>query len=344
VENKLPTTILNKIGRNLYLKENHPICIVKNKIYDFFGKEYKYPVFNNPIVSTKNNFDDLLIPIDHPGRKETDTFYTSLNNVLRTHTTAHQTELLKQGIKKFIVTGDVYRRDTIDASHFPVFHQVEGVNILGNVSDEIVIEHLKDTLSGLIKHLFGNDIKYRFVDEYFPFTQPSFEVEVEYHGKEMEVLGSGVIHKQIIKNCELGEQNGWAFGMGLERLAMIFFDIPDIRYFWSEDERFLSQFKLGEFTKFQTYSKYPLANRDISMWIPSDFEDNYFYDLVRDNGKDLIEEVTLGETFTHPKTLKQSKLFHLSFRSLEKTLIGEEIDEVLNKIKKEVILKGCEIR
>lgn len=343
-ESKLPITIANKIGANLYLKENHPICIVKNKIYDFFGEEYQYPVFNNPIVNIKNNFDDLLIPVDHPGRRPTDTFYISSELVLRTHTTAHQTELLKAGVKKFICTGDVYRRDTIDASHFPIFHQVEGVNILGDVSDNYVIQHLKDTLSGLIKHLFGNDVKYRFVDEYFPFTHPSFEVEVEYHGKEMEVLGCGVIHKDIMKNCGLEGQNGWAFGMGLERLAMIFFDIPDIRYFWSDDSRFLNQFKKGQITKFQPYSKYPSATRDISMWVPEGFEDNYFYDIVRDCGNNLVEEVSLGETFTHPKTLKTSKLYHISYRSLDRTLTGEEIDLIQSQIKNQATEKGCEIR
>lgn len=344
IENKIPETVLKRIGKNLYLDKNHPICIVKNKIYDYFGKDYEYPIFNSPFVSVKNNFDDLLIPSDHPGRKDTDTFYTSQNTVLRTHTTAHQSELLRKGVKKFIVTGDVYRRDTIDASHFPIFHQIEGVNLLGDVTDQIVIEHLKDTLSGLIKHLFGNDVKYRFVDEYFPFTDPSFEVEIEYHGKEMEVLGCGVIHKQIIKNCNLENENGWAFGMGLERLAMIFFDIPDIRYFWSEDSRFLNQFQEGQITKFQSYSKYPPMTRDISMWVPTEFEDNYFYDLVRDIGGDLIEEVSLGEVFVHPKTQRVSKLFHLSFRSLEKTLTSEEIDNVLLQIKEGVVKKGCEIR
>jgi len=342
--NKLPDTILNKMGKYLYLQSNHPICIVKNTIYNFFGKDYHYPVYEDPIVSIKNNFDDLLIPVDHPGRRPTDTFYVSSEKVLRTHTTAHQTELLKAGVKKFICNGDVYRRDTIDASHFPIFHQVEGVNILGDVSDEVVIEHLKDTLSGLIKHLFGNDVKYRFADEYFPFTHPSFEVEVEYHGREMEVLGSGVIHKEILKNCGLEGQNGWAFGMGLERLAMIFFDIPDIRYFWTEDERFLNQFKAGQITKFEPYSKYPSATRDISMWVPEGFEDNYFYDIVRDCGNNLVEEVSLGETFTHPKTLKTSKLYRISYRSLDRTLTGEEIDLIQSQIKNQATEKGCEIR
>ena len=154
-----PQSIRERFGKLLYQNPNHPICIVKNQIYNFFDGYDKFE-FKNPLVSIENNFDNLLIPKDHPGRRKTDTFYSENDSyVLRTHTTAHQTELLKAGIKKFISTGDVYRRDTIDASHFPIFHQVEGVNILGNVSDEQVIEHLKDTLSGLIKHLFGNDVK-----------------------------------------------------------------------------------------------------------------------------------------------------------------------------------------
>lgn len=339
-----PQSIRERFGKLLYQQQNHPICIVKNQIYNFFDG-YEKLEFQNPMVSIGNNFDNLLIPSEHPGRRETDTFYSSNKNyVLRTHTTAHQTELLKAGVKKFICTGDVYRRDTIDASHFPIFHQVEGVGVLGDVSDGIVVEHLKDTLSGLIKHLFGNDVKYRFVDEYFPFTHPSFEVEVEYHGKEMEVLGCGVIHKDIMKNCGLEGQNGWAFGMGLERLAMIFFDIPDIRYFWSEDSRFLNQFKKGQITKFQPYSKYPSATRDISMWVPEGFEDNYFYDIVRDCGNNLVEEVSLGETFTHPKTLKTSKLYRISYRSLDRTLTGEEIDLIQSQIKNQATEKGCEIR
>lgn len=344
VSKNIPHSIKDKIFKELYLQENHPICIVKKQIESFFGDEYKKTVFRNPVVSIQNNFDELLIPLNHPGRQETDTFYLTSDKVLRTHTTAHQTELLKKGVTKFIVTGDVYRRDTIDASHFPIFHQVEGVNILGEVSDKVVVEHLKDTLSGLIKNLFGNNIEYRFVDEYFPFTTPSFEVEVKYNGKEMEILGSGVIHKTIMKNCGLEGQNGWAFGMGLERLAMIFFDIPDIRYFWSEDERFLSQFKSGQITKFQPFSKYPAVKRDISMWVPDGFNDNYFYDLVRDAGGNLIEEVSLGETFVHPKTGRTSKFFNLLFRSLERTLTGEDVDVIINSIKEQATLKGCEIR
>ena len=132
--------------------------------------------------------------------------------------------------------------------------------------------------------------------------------------------------------------------MGLERLAMIFFDIPDIRYFWSEDSRFLSQFKEGQITKFQTYSKYPPVTRDISMWVPEGFEDNYFYDIVRDCGNNLVEEVSLGETFTHPKTLKTSKLYRISYRSLDRTLTGEEIDLIQSQIKNQATEKGCEIR
>lgn len=119
----------------------------------------------------------------------------------------------------------------------------------------------------MAKHLFG-DVPMRWNSEYFPFTDPSFELEVEFNGQWMEVLGCGVIHREVLINAQRAEDFGWAFGLGLERLAMVLFDIPDIRLFWSEDERFISQFKDGKVTKFQPYSKFPLCYKDVSFWLP----------------------------------------------------------------------------
>ena len=129
---------------------------------------------------------------------------------------------------------------------------------------------LKQVLTGLCKHLFGQDIEMRWNSDYFPFTDPSFEVEVKYMGQWLEVLGSGVIHDQVLTNAGISvhDKIGWAFGLGLERLAMILFAIPDIRLFWTQDERFLSQFREGTITKFEPYSKYPPCYKDVSFWIP----------------------------------------------------------------------------
>lgn len=122
-------------------------------------------------------------------------------------------------------------------------------------------------MSGLAIHLFGN-VEMRWKEDFFPFTEPSFELEILFNGKWMEVLGCGVIHNQVMKNAHKGDQMGWAFGLGLERLAMVLFSIPDIRLFWSTDERFTSQFKPGQMTKFVSFSKYPPCTKDVSFWLP----------------------------------------------------------------------------
>lgn len=149
---------------------------------------------------------------------------------------------------------------------------MEGVRLFDkrNMSKEDVENDLKQLLTGLCKHLFGQDIEMRWNADYFPFTTPSFEVEVKYMGNWLEVLGSGVVHDQVLVNAGINpdEKVGWAFGLGLERLAMILFSIPDIRLFWTRDNRFLSQFKNGEISTFEPYSKYPPCYKDVSFWIP----------------------------------------------------------------------------
>lgn len=336
--NNIPESIKNKIGKNLYKIPNHPICIIKNKIYDYFStKEHLEEL--SPYVNIKSNFDDLLIPEDHPSRSQSDTFYLNKDIVLRTHTSAHQTQFLKEGRYNFLVTGDVYRKDEIDAFHYPIFHQMEGVQILGKKLDEnSVCDIIKKELGGLIEYLFpGNE--YKFVDTYFPFTQPSCEVEVFLNGKWIEVLGAGVIHEKIMENCKLKHVSGWAFGLGLERLAMIFFEIPDIRYFWSDDNRFIEQFKEGQITKFKPYSKYPSVIRDISFYFPESFSKNDFYTVLNDLAENLVSKIDLIDEFFNPKTQKNSLAFRIHFESLERTLTSEEVNEILFKIKNELINK-----
>jgi phenylalanyl-tRNA synthetase alpha chain len=134
-----------------------------------------------------------------------------------------------------------------------------------------IVSDLKSILSQLAHHLFG-EVPMRWNDEYFPFTEPSYELEVFFQGKWMEVLGCGVIHHEVMSNSQRPNDVGWAFGLGLERLAMILFDIPDIRLFWSNDERFLNQFRNINNTalgiKFIPYSKFPPCYKDVSFWLP----------------------------------------------------------------------------
>jgi phenylalanyl-tRNA synthetase alpha chain len=172
-----------------------------------------FQVFDSlsPVVSTENNFDDLLIPHDHVSRKASDTYYLDDRTVLRTHTSAHQSTLIRQGLQAFLVTGDVYRRDEIDASHYPVFHQMEGVRVFANseVSNSIPREEavkiveadLKEVLGEMARHLFGN-VQMRWIDAYFPFTDPSFELEIFFNGDWLEVLGCGVVQQDIIRKAQ----------------------------------------------------------------------------------------------------------------------------------------------
>lgn len=334
--------ISEKIGKNLHNKTNHPIEIIKRKIYSILPNDFLIFDNLNPVVNIEENFDKLLIPKDHPARAQSDTFYVDDKRVLRTHTSAHQNELLSAGHTKFLVTGDVYRKDEIDATHYPVFHQMEGVCIVDDDKDPK--EELVKTLSSLVTNLFPGR-NFRLKEDYFPFTEPSFEIEVDLNGKWIEVLGCGVVQPKIMENCGLSGKKAWAFGLGLERLAMIFFKIPDIRYFWSEDERFLKQFESGEIVEFKPYSKYPACILDLSFWISDKYNDNEFYGIVREIGGDSVEEIKLFDEFVHPKTNRKSKAFTITYRSNDKGLTTEEAESIQNKIKSTSIEElGIEIR
>jgi phenylalanyl-tRNA synthetase alpha chain len=325
----VPNLVKSKIGINLHLKNNHPICIIKDAIIKYFRSLQKFEsisVFDklDPVVSTRDNFDLLRIPTDHPSRSTSDTYYIDDTTVLRTHTSCHQNDLLAKGYRSFLAIGDVYRKDEVDRYHYPVFHQMEGVHIVG--SDGNTEEDLKVTLSGLIEHLFPGK-EYRFSSDYFPFTEPSFEMEVKFGDRWLEILGCGTIHRDILDRHGIS-QNGWAFGFGLERVAMILFNIPDIRLFWTDDDRFLSQFKRegGGLVEFKPYSKLEPVDRDISFWIPAggvqvnDGDKTFkwarlseFYELVREICDDNIENVSLYDKFYHSKKLRYSNTFRLRF-------------------------------
>lgn len=336
----IPPSIKQKIGKNLHNKTNHPIEIIKKIIYGYFGNTFK--TFDNfdPIVKIEDNFDKLLIPKDHPARAKTDTYYHDEHTVLRTHTSAHQNSLLSDGHKKFLVTGDVYRKDDIDSCHYPIFHQMEGVAVMEDGQDAET--ELKASLKGLIDVLFPG-CEYRFKEDYFPFTHPSFEVEVMFQGRWLEILGCGVVQPAILKNCGLEGKTAWAFGLGLERLAMILFNIPDIRYFWTDDERFHKQFETGKIIEFIPYSKYPPVTRDIAFWISETFNHNGFCEIVREKGGDLVETVEIKDQFT--KDNRTSKCYRIVYRSNDKSLTNEEINTIQEDLKTSTIAEfAVEIR
>mmetsp|Transcript_13109 Transcript_13109/g.43185 ORF Transcript_13109/g.43185 Transcript_13109/m.43185 type:complete len:440 (-) Transcript_13109:548-1867(-) len=364
--NNISEHIYNKLGVNLHLNPDHPLGILKAAIEQYFNERFGEKTFTSfdslyPLVSTKANFDEVLVPPDHISRSSNDTYYVNADTVLRCHTSAHQAEKLREGHTKFLVVGDVYRRDTIDATHYPVFHQMEGVRVFepseweeaGVDSGELAATELKATLEGLAAHLFG-DVEMRWVDAYFPFTEPSYELEIYYNGEWLEVLGCGVMEMAILEGAGLGDKRAWAFGLGLERLAMVLFEIGDIRLFWSDDKRFTSQFKQGCFvgggqaTKFKPYSKYPPCLKDVSFWLPpapetegedSSFTENNLCELVRNIGGDLVEEVKLIDEFTNPKVGKTSNCYRITYRSMERSLTDEEINNIQEQVRDGMVEK-----
>eukprot|EP01010_Urceolus_cornutus_P004483 NODE_702_length_1408_cov_270.764533_g532_i0.p1 GENE.NODE_702_length_1408_cov_270.764533_g532_i0~~NODE_702_length_1408_cov_270.764533_g532_i0.p1 ORF type:complete len:389 (+),score=63.53 NODE_702_length_1408_cov_270.764533_g532_i0:126-1292(+) len=345
------THVLDKVGWNLHLTPNHPLHILKARMEGAFPD---FRSFDNlpPVVSTQQNFDSLLIPSDHVSRSPRDTFYLNKDLLLRPHTSAHQHDLLSAGHRQFLVCGDVYRRDTIDRTHYWAFHQMEGVKIMDTTDVQKVEADLKASLEKLVRVLFGNlgEGELRWVDAYFPFTEPSFELEIMFQGEWLEVLGCGVMQEQILRNAAVqNDKMGWAFGIGLERIAMPLFKIPDIRLFWSQNKRFLSQFEDGKITEFRplvSLKDYPPNMQSISFWIPDNFSPNDFYDLVRSMSYcDLVEEVILFDEFTHPKTGRTSNAFHVNFRSPEKTLTTHEVNQFMAQLRETVVQRfGVELR
>lgn len=373
--------VLSYLGRNLYLQDFHPLSLVRQRIVDYFYKQFLNtrgnPVFSiyenlSPVVSLEQNFDSLLIPQNHPSRLKTDCYYINREYLLRGHTTAHQAELIRSGLNNFLIVGDVYRRDEIDRTHYPVFHQIdavrlktkeelflkdkslnlfeEGNNTLSTGKEKKqachtleavkLMEHeLKTTLVALAQDLFGKNIKCRWVEVYFPFTEPSWELEVFHDGNWLELLGCGIMRQSILNNAGVDDRIGWAFGIGLERIAMCLYKIPDIRLFWSKDTGFLNQFKVDNVYETVTYksiSQYPQCINDISFWLPKDrsFASNDFYDLVRNVGGDLIEQVVLVDEFQHPKSGKMSHCYRIIYRHMERTLTQEEVNVVHENIAK----------
>ncbi|MBR2372475.1 MAG: phenylalanine--tRNA ligase subunit alpha, partial [Clostridia bacterium] len=232
----------------------HPVNLVANEIMDIF-KGLGFEVLEGPEIETDYYcFEALNIPKNHPARDAQDTFYIAEDIVLRTHTSPNQVRVMekKQPPIKMLCPGKVYRSDD-DASHSPMFHQIEGLVVDKNVT----LCDLMGTLEAFAQALFNEKTKARFRPSFFPFTEPSVEVDLTCSscgGKGcklckgtgwIEVLGAGMVNPKVLENCGIdsSKYTGYAFGMGLERIAMIKYGIPNIKLFFENDVRFLKQFR-----------------------------------------------------------------------------------------------------
>ena len=295
------------------------------------------------VIPTDILFDLFNFAADHPARSKSDTYYVDEKNVLRTHDTVMWYYYLnlpeiKQKIAEkkalgVMCYGKVYRKDEIDRHHMNIFHQMGGLYLVPNDQKVLELDDLKAVLSEIVQAAFGKDTKFRFNVDTFPYTDPSLEVEVEINGKWIEILGGGMPRPTVLKEFGIEGYNGWAFGFGLERLAIISMELPDIRLLWSEDERVKKQLKLGN--KFVEVSKYPPIVRDISFIVKNTFIPNDYFDLVRETGGELIEEVELLDKYENEAKFGKDNVsyaYRITYRSLDRTLTAEEIDAMHKKI------------
>jgi phenylalanyl-tRNA synthetase alpha chain len=246
-------------GRRRTLGKLHPLTQVIEDIVRSFRK-IGFAVADGPEIEDEyHNFDALNTPADHPARDAQDTFYLQTNpdsatqkqdpkRLLRTHTSPVQIRVMEQQQPpvRVVIPGRVYRRDNADATHNPTFHQIEGLY----VDKGVTVGDLKGTVEFVFKEFFGPEVKVRFRPSYFPFTEPSYEIDltnplVRKLGKDwLEIAGCGMVNPQVFENVGYDPEiwTGWAFGFGAERIAMLRYGINDIRLFYENDVRFLGQF------------------------------------------------------------------------------------------------------
>lgn len=345
---------------DLTKKDNSPVKILVDQILKLERFKNFDLVFPPKIVTVKDEFDLLNAPPDHPSRRETDTFY--LNDIchLRTQMTImwpfylRDSEVLNrletEGHVGALAAGIIFRKDEIDRNHYPAFHQVDGLYICKKDQKVITQRDLEDVQVELIESIFGEDVECKFLVDSFPFTDPSVELNIKLGDRDwMEVTGAGLVHKQVLKNFGLDPEiyNGWAFGFGVDRLAMVKMDIPDIRILWSDDPRITSQFTDIN-SKFIEVSRYPETSRDISFIIDKNINLNNYYEIVRDFADDLIEEVKLVDEYEDEKKFgrgKKSYTFRIIYRSHERTLTNEEINKIQEEIREKTAQDlGAELR
>lgn len=251
-EEKIDITLPGRAPKTGHI---HPLTTVNEMIEDFFMK-MGYTVEEGPEIEQDHfNFECLNLPKDHPARDMQDSFYITENFLLRTHTSPVQARTMQRHEPnspfRMIAPGKVYRWD-YDATHSPVFHQVEGLII----DEHITFADLKGTIETFLRHMFGDETKVRFRTSFFPFTEPSAEVDISCvmcggegcrvcsHTGWLEILGCGMVHPRVLElnGYDPNKVKGFAFGMGVERIAMLLYGIGDLRLFFEDDIRFLEQF------------------------------------------------------------------------------------------------------
>ena len=355
----------------------HPINIIIQRIINSEFFQWFDHIKVPEIVNEWETFDLFNFPQDHVTRRPSDSYFLQKSEdkkestLLRPHTSVMwYYYLIDQWAKETLEQTwevealswwKVYRVDELDKTHHECFHQIDGLKITSKDKEIINQDTLKEVLSNTIKALFWEGVNYRFNEDTFPYTTDSLEVEVESEWEWIEVLGAGVVHPSVLEKLWIDPEkyNGWAFGFGIERLAMPMKKVPDIRMFWSDDERITKQW--WDMSPFVEVSNFPPVYKDIAFLTDKDrfiqdeeesaksweyelterseadlFEvSGIIRDLALDAG-DLIEEVKIIDIFESDKKFwpnKKSVCIRITFRSLERTLTNEEINKVYLQIR-----------
>lgn len=341
---------------DLSRKEGSPLAEMVRRIKALPTLEGFVDVAIPEVTSVAACFDLFDFPMDHPARSTSDSYYVGEDYLLRPHTTLMWYYLSQhEGLMETLETrgelgvlchGKVYRKDEIDRQHFNVFHQIDGL-YLTEKTEEVSLEVLKEVLSSIAQALLGSGIVYRFNEEHYPYTDPSLEMEIMWQGEWLEVLGGGIMTKEVMKRLGIDHEryHAWAFGFGLERIAMINMSLPDIRLFWSEDERVVEQMRLDH--TYEPVSKYPEVVRDVSFVIEKTKALNDIYIMIRDVTGELIEEVVLIDTYENEEKFgigNISYTMRLVYRSHERTLTREEVDKIQSRVRTGVKEMGGALR
>ena len=357
---------------DLSRQPGHPINLAINKIISADFYKWFDCIEVPEFVSEWETFDLFNFSEDHVARRPSDSYFVNKSEIknesilLRPHTSVMWYHYLIEEKAKDILEktweiealsfGKVYRVDELDKTHHECFHQIDGLRISLKEKEIIDQNTLKEVLSNTIKALFGENVKFRFNEDNFPYTTDSLEAEIEYEWKWLEVLWAWVVHPTVLEKLWLDSSiyNWWAFGFGIDRLVMALKKIPDIRILWSQDKRITSQW--WNFDPYKEVSNFPPVYKDISFLTSKDkfiknikeTEKSWKIELVneadsfelaaiaRDVSWWLIEEVRVIDIFENDQkfgTDKKSICVRISFRSLERTLTNEEINITYFKIR-----------
>lgn len=296
------------------------------------------------IISPELVFDLFNFPKDHPARSRSDTYYIDATHILRPHTSLmwkyylEMSEVRKKlemdGAIGAICYGKVYRKDEIDWQHSNVLHHFDGLFVCKKEMKEIRQTDLENICTEVATALLGGDVEMKFLVDHFPYTDPSIEMDVKWNDMWVEINGAGLVHPQVIRNLGLDPDvyNGWAFGFGVDRLAMLKMKIPDIRLLWSKDERVTKQLKDIN-NVYRPVSKYPPIVRDISFIVnKNEFNMNRYYELIREvTGDDMVEEVKLLDSYDDSKKFgpdRMSYTYRVVYRSNARTLTSDEVSVI----------------